>query len=134
VDRSWPMDKPSSMDKPPAMVTSILVGWLTATLGLWLASRMLDGVRLTSFGDAVWAGALLGVLQALLTQLIFVILVVGTLGIGLLFWFVTRWVASAIVILIVAALSSRLEVRGFWPALITSFIVALTGSVVRWLL
>lgn len=116
------------------MVTSILVGWLTATLGLWLASRLLDGVRLTSFGDAVWAGALLGILQALLTQLIFVILVVGTLGIGLLFWFVTRWVASAIVILIVAALSSRLEVRGFWAALVTSFIVALTGSVVRWLL
>lgn len=114
------------------MVTGILLGWLTATLGLWVAARVLDGVRLTSFADAVWAGALLGVLQALLTWPIAVMIGIGSLGIGFLLWFVTRWIASAIVILIAAAVSSRLEVRGFVPALITSFIVAVMGSVVRW--
>lgn len=116
------------------MVSSILLSWLTASLGLYVASRLLDGVRLTSFVDAVWAGALLGLLQALLGTLIFVLLGIGTLGIGFLLWFVTRWIASAIVILITAALSSRLEVRGFIPALVTAFIVAVTGTVVRFVL
>lgn len=116
------------------MLASILLSWLTASLGLFIAAKVLDGVRLTSFVDAIWAGALLGILQALLGTLIFVLLGIGTLGLGFLLWFITRWVASAIVILITAALSSRLEVRGFLPALITAFIVAVTGSVVRFIL
>jgi uncharacterized membrane protein YvlD (DUF360 family) len=116
------------------MVASILVGWATATLGLWLAATMLQGVHLRSFVDAIWAGALLGLLQWLLTWPLFVLLGLGTLGIGFLLWFITRWIASALVILATSALSSRLEVRGFWNALVTAFIVAATGSVLRWFL
>ena len=112
----------------------LLLGWVTATLGLWFASRVLDRVRLVSFADAVWAGALLGILQFLLQGPIFVLLGIGTLGLGFLLWFITRWVAAALVIMLTSALSSRFDVRGFWPALITAFIVALTGSVIRWVL
>jgi uncharacterized membrane protein YvlD (DUF360 family) len=116
------------------MAVSILVSWASATLGLWLAAQMLSGVRLQSFGDAVWAGALLGILQWALTWPLFILLGLGTLGLGFLLWFVTRWIALALVILLTSALSSRLEVRGFWNALLTGFIVAATGSVVRWVL
>ncbi len=122
------------MGNAPHMVLSILLSWLTATLGLWLAANVLDGVRITSFVDAIWAGALLGVLQGVLTGPIFVVLGISTLGIGFLLWFLTRWVASAIVILVTAALSRRVEVDGFIPALVTAFIVAATGTVVRWVL
>lgn len=111
-----------------------IIGWLSAALGLWIASKVLTGVRLRSFTDALWAGALLGVLQWGLGWLIFVVLGVATLGIGFLLWFVTRWIASAIVILIADKLSSRFEVDGFMNALITAFIVAATGSVLRWVL
>jgi uncharacterized membrane protein YvlD (DUF360 family) len=129
-----PFARRAPMGQGLRMLVSILLGWATATLGLWLASRVLDGVRLQSFADAVWAGALLGLLQALLTGFIFVMLGIGTLGLGFLLWFITRWIAAAIVIKIAAALSSRLDVRGFFPALITAFIVALTGSVLSWVL
>lgn len=122
------------MDKALDMVVSILVGWASATLGLWLASKMLSGVRLQSFGDAVWAGALLGVLQWALTWPLIIVLGIGTLGIGFLLWFITRWIASALVILLAAAVSHRLEVRGFWNALLTAFIVAAAGTVLRWFL
>jgi uncharacterized membrane protein YvlD (DUF360 family) len=122
------------LDNAGRMAVSILVGWASATLGLWLAANMLRGVRLQSFGDAIWAGALLGVLQWALTWGVAVALGIATLGIGFLLWFITRWIASAIVILIASALSSRLEVRGFWNALVTAFIVAATGSVLRWFL
>src|SRR5687767_1302015 len=113
---------------------SLLVGWASATLGLWLASKVLSGVRLQSFIDAVWAGALLGVLQWALTWPLFIVLGLSTFGIGFLLWFITRWIASALIILLASAISSRLEVRGFWSALLTSFIVAAAGSVVRWFL
>lgn len=113
---------------------SMLVAWLSASLGLWIASRVLSGVRLASPGDALWAGILLGVLQWALHWLIFVALGVATLGIGFLLWFITRWIASAFVILLTSKLSSRLHVDGFFSALITAFIVAAAGSVVRWVL
>jgi uncharacterized membrane protein YvlD (DUF360 family) len=116
------------------MLKSILLAWASASLGLWAASRLLSTVRLRSDGDAIWAGALLGVLQALLAFPIFVLLGIGTLGLGFLFWFITTWIASAIVIRITAGVSSRLDVDGFIPALVTSLIVSLAGAVVRWLL
>jgi uncharacterized membrane protein YvlD (DUF360 family) len=116
------------------MLQSILLAWLSASLGLWVASKMLSRVQLRADVDALWAGALLGLLQAVLTTPIFVLLGIGTLGIGFLLWFITTWIASALVIRITAALSSRLSVDGFLPALITAFIVSLAGSVVRWLL
>jgi uncharacterized membrane protein YvlD (DUF360 family) len=112
----------------------LVLGWLSASLGLWVASKALSGVKLASFGDALWAGALLGVLNWALHWLIFVALAVATFGIGLLFWFVTRWVASAIVILLASQLSSRLKVDGFLSALITAFMVAAAGTVLRWAL
>lgn len=116
------------------MLISILLAWLSASLGLWISSKLMSRVRLASFQDAIWAGALLGVLQWLLTIPIAGVLVLGTLGIGLILWFITRWVVIAIVIKITAALSSRLEVDGFLPAVVTGFIIAITGSVLRWLL
>jgi uncharacterized membrane protein YvlD (DUF360 family) len=112
------------------MLIQIGLSWLTATLGLWLASKMLSGVQLQSLGDAIWAGALLGLLQWLLYWPIFLVMGVGTLGLSVIFFFITRWIISALVILLTSAFSSRLEVRGFFNALLTSFIIAATGSVV----
>jgi putative membrane protein len=116
------------------MLQSILLAWVSAALGLWVAAKMLPSVRLSSDADAIWAGALLGMLQALLTTPLFILLGLATLGIGFLLWFITTWIASALVIRITAALSSRLAVDGFLPALITAFVVSLAGSFVRWLL
>jgi uncharacterized membrane protein YvlD (DUF360 family) len=114
------------------MLSTILLAWVTATLGLWLAAQLLRGVRLRAFADAVWAGALVAVLQWALTGPVFVLLGIGTLGIGFLFWFVTRWVAAAIVILLSDKLSGRFAVDGFWNALVTALIIAAVGSVLRW--
>ena len=115
------------------MLSHLLFGWAACTLGLWLAAHVLRGVRLTSFSDAIWAGALVSVLQWALTGPIFVALGIGTLGLGFLLGFITRWIASAFVVMIASALSSRLAVTGFMNALVTALIIAATSSAVRWL-
>jgi uncharacterized membrane protein YvlD (DUF360 family) len=115
------------------MITTIVIPWLSAALGLWVASKTLRGVQLGSAGDALWAGALLALLNWLLHWLVFVVLGIATLGIGFLLFFITTWVASAIVIQITAGLSSRLRVDGFINAVLTALIVAGAGVVVRWL-
>lgn len=113
---------------------SMVIAWVAASLGLWIASKTLNDVRLASVGDALWGGALLAVLQWALTWLFSVAIGIGTLGLGFVFWFITRWIASALVIMLASKLSSRFDVRGFWPALFTAFIVSAAGSVVRWLI
>lgn len=116
------------------MGLTILIGWATATLGLWIASKALGGVTLASFADAVWAGALFGVLHWMLSGPLFVLLGIGSLGLGFLFAFITRWVTTALLVLLAASISKRLQVRSFLDALVTAFIIAATGTVVRWLL
>ena len=115
------------------MVANILVGWLAATLGLWLAAKVLRGVRVASFVDAVWAGALTSILLWALSRPLFVLLGISTLGIGFLLFFLTRWVAAALIILLASRLSNRLEVKGFFEALVTAFVIAAIAEVVRWL-
>ena len=95
---------------------------------------MLRGDRSAAFGDALWAGALVAVLQWALTGPLFILLGIGTLGIGFLLWFLTRWVAAALVLLLADKLTSRLDIAGFGSALITSFIIAAVGGVLRWVL
>jgi uncharacterized membrane protein YvlD (DUF360 family) len=114
------------------MLTGILTGWITATLSLWLAAQLMPGVRVASFVDAIWAGALLGFLQWALYWPLFVLLGIGTLGIGFLLFFITRWVVAAFVIMLTASLSKRLEVDSFWWALLTAFVTAATGSLIQW--
>ena len=116
------------------MVIQLLIGWVTATLGLWLAANVVRGVRLRSFNDAAWAGALLSVLHWALSKPLFMLLGIGTLGIGFLLSFLTRWIVAAVVVLLASKLSNRLHVDSFVSALITAFVVAATGTVVRWLL
>jgi uncharacterized membrane protein YvlD (DUF360 family) len=112
----------------------MIIGWAGASLGLFVASRVLAGVRLRSFADALWAGALLGILHWALHGVIFVLLGIATLGIGFLLFFITTWVASAIVVLITAKLSARFDVDGFINAVVTALIVSAAGVFVRWLI
>jgi len=112
---------------------TILIGWASATLGLWVASKALDGVQLSSFTDAVWAGALFGVLHWMMSGPLFLLLGIGTLGLGFVFAFITRFVTSALLLLLTSSISNRLRVHGFSNALVTAFIIAAAGTVVRWL-
>lgn len=110
---------------------ALLLSWITVAVGLWLADKLLPDFEITGgWKSYALVAALLGILQFLLGWLIYVVLGIATLGLGFLFSFVTRLIASAIVLLIADKLSRRLTIRGFIPALFTAVIIAVTGSVV----
>ena len=114
---------------------ALLVSWITVGLGLWLADKVLPDFEISGdWKSYALVAALLGVLQFLLGWLIYVVLGIATLGLGFLFSFLTRLVVTAIVLLIVDKLSRRLTVRGFVPAFLAAVIIALTGSLVDFVL
>jgi putative membrane protein len=114
---------------------ALLVSWIAVAVGLWLADKVLPDFEITGdWKSYALVAALLGILQFLLGWLIYVVLGIATLGLGFLFSFVTRLIVTAIVLLIVDKLSRRLTIRGFMPALLAAVIIALTGSVVDFVL
>lgn len=106
----------------------IILSWLTISLGLWVADKVLADFRIEGGASSyLLVGAVVGVLHFLLGWLLFGVLAIATLGIGYLLSFITRLVVTAIILKLADALSSRFTIRGFLPALWASALMALVS-------
>jgi len=104
----------------------ILIRWLILTAAILIASYLLDGIHVSGFFSAFFAAAILGILNAFLRPILFILtfpLTVMTLG---LFTFVI----NAILLIMASSVISGFEVRGFWAAVFGSLLI----SLVSWLL
>ena len=99
-------------------------------IGLWLASSWVAGVHLDSTGTLILAGILLGVVNAVVRPIAFILtlpITIVTLGLFLL-------VLNAGMVALVAWMLPGFHVGGFKGALLTAIIVWLTGWVACWLI
>lgn len=106
----------------------ILIRMLIAMLGLFLASRLLPGVSIQGTGTFILAALALGVVNAVVRPIAFVMtlpLTIVSLGLFLL-------VLNAAMFGLVAALLDNFAVAGFWSALFGAIIVSLTSTVASW--
>jgi len=97
-------------------------------LGLFLASRLLPGVWIEGMGNFILAAFLLGLINAVVRPLVFVMtlpLTVVTLGLFI-------FVLNAAMFGLVAALLDNFQVAGFWSALFGAIIVSITSTVASW--
>jgi putative membrane protein len=104
-----------------------MVGFLLraaiAALGLWVASEILDGLVFESPAKLIVAGLMLGVVNAFVRPLAFILtlpLTVLTLGLFLL-------VLNAGMVSLVAWIVPGFEISGFWTAVGASLIVSLVS-------
>lgn len=95
----------------------LLVSWLVLSLVVLATAALLPGFRVRGFSGALVVAALFGVLNVLIGWLLFVAIGIGTLGIGFVLAFITRWVVNAILLKIVDAMTDRLKIDGFRWAL-----------------
>jgi len=97
-------------------------------LGLFLASSLIPGVEITGTGTFILAALLLGLVNAFVRPIAFLLtwpLTIVTLG---LFMFVL----NAAMFGLVAALLDSFIVAGFWSALFGAIIVSLTSTIASW--
>jgi putative membrane protein len=98
---------------------------LISAFGLWLASQWVHGVHFDSTGTLILAGLLLGVVNAIVRPILFVLtlpLTLLTLGLFLL-------VLNAAMVALVAWMLPGFHLPDFGAALLTWIIVWLTGWV-----
>jgi putative membrane protein len=107
-------------------MAGILIRWLITTVAILIVPYLLSGVRVDSFGTALWAAAILGILNAMIRPILFILtlpLTVLTLGLFIL-------VINALMFQLAGALVSGFHVASFWSAFFASIIV----SLVSWLM
>jgi putative membrane protein len=106
----------------------IFVRFLIIMLGLFLASSVVPGVQITGVGSFILAALLLGLVNAFVRPVAFVLtlpLTIVTLGLFLL-------VLNAAMFGLVAALLDNFTVAGFWSAIFGALIVSITSTVASW--
>ncbi|MGB6604538.1 MAG: phage holin family protein [Steroidobacteraceae bacterium] len=104
-------------------MTGFVLRAVITAIGLWIATRWVTGVRIDSAGTLLLAALLLGVVNAIVRPILFVLtlpLTILTLGLFLL-------VLNAAMVALVAWILPGFHLGGFSAALLTWIIVWITG-------
>jgi len=101
-----------------------------------MAAYITPGIKIRSFGAALWISFLLAILDPTIGWLLTGLLHIATLG---LFWllgigFILRFVAFVIVIRIIEGLVGGFKTQGFGNALAFAIVLAVLGTIVHHLL
>ena len=106
----------------------ILLRTLITMLGLYLASVLVPGVQIAGTASFILAAILLGLVNAFIRPIAFVLtlpITIVTLGLFLL-------VLNAAMFGLVAAMLDGFVVSGFWSALFGALIVGITSTIASW--
>jgi putative membrane protein len=113
--------QPQPRRAPQTSILRLVYTLLASAASIYVADYLLDNIIVTDFWGAMWVALLLGLLNALLKPLLMLIslpLIVLTFGLFL-------FVINAIMLMVVSDLSDVIEVKGFWTAVLGSFIITI---------
>lgn len=109
-------------------MNGIILRTLIIMLGLFLASALIPGVEITGTGSFILAALLLGLVNAFVRPVAFLLtlpLTIVTLGLFL-------FVLNAAMFGLVASMLDNFVVAGFWSAVFGAIIVSLTSTIASW--
>jgi putative membrane protein len=103
---------------------SLVISLLVNGFAVFISSYILQGIHIESFLTAIIVGVVLGVLNTFIKP----ILVILTLPINVMTFFLFVFVINALLVLLASALIPGFKVDGFWWALAFSLVLSLVGS------
>lgn len=109
-------------------MNGFLLRTLIIMLGLFLASSLVPGVQISGVGTFILAAVFLGLVNAIIRPVAFLLtlpITIVTLGLFL-------FVLNAAMFGLVAALLDGFAVAGFWSALFGAVVVSLTSTLASW--
>ena len=104
----------------------ITIRWLTLTFAIIVTSYLLDGIQVSGFFSAVFAAAVLGILNAFFRPIILIL----TLPINILTMGLFTFVINALLLMMASGIISGFNVHGFWSAVFGALLI----SLVSWLI
>jgi len=113
---------------------SIIISWLVHSAAVFATAELLPGFTVKGFKGAMVAAAILGLLQALLGKLLFIVLGLGTLGLGFVLAIMTRLAVTTILLVLTDKLSASLDIKGWKTAFIGALAITALSNVAEFLL
>ena len=104
-----------------------LLNWLTSGLVVLAIAYIIPGVNIDSFFIALAAALVLGLINAFIKPVIFIL----TLPINILTLGIFTLVINALMVMLTATIVPGFEVVGFWSSLLFAIILSLTNIVLR---
>ena len=104
----------------------ILIRWLTTTAAIVATSYLLDGIRVSGFLPAVFAAAILGILNAFFRPIALLL----TLPINILSLGLFTFIINALMLKMASGIIPGFDVYGFWTAIFGALLI----SLISWLL
>lgn len=101
-----------------------LLTWLVTAISLMITAYIVPGFVVSSFGAAIIAAVVLGLVNAIVKP----ILVLLTLPLTILTLGLFLFVINALTIWLAGALTTGFDVAGFLPALVGSIVLTLVAS------
>jgi putative membrane protein len=109
------------------MLVHLIVSWLVGALALWIVAKIIAGIEVRNFGDAMIATAVIAILDVTVKPILKFLafpLTLITLGLFLL-------VINALILMLASMLSPGFRVRGFVPALLGSLLLTILNLLLR---
>lgn len=104
-------------------MSGLFYRWSILTVAIVAAAYLIEGIEVRNFLAALFAAALLGILNALFRP----ILILLTLPINILTLGLFTFVINALLLMMVSGVIGGFAVNGFWPALLGSLIISLVS-------
>jgi putative membrane protein len=104
----------------------LILRWFLLASALLLLTQLNIGIEVASFGSALWAAFIIGLLNAFVRPLLIVLtLPVTVLTLGLFLF-----VINALTFQMASSLLDGLQVRDFWAALLGSILYSVWGLII----
>jgi putative membrane protein len=107
-------------------MNGLVIRWLILTVAILITSYLVEGIVVTGFFTAIFAAAVLGILNAFFRP----IAIILTLPINILSLGLFTFVINAIMIKMASSIIPGFSVHGFWAAVLGALLV----SVISWVL
>jgi len=109
------------------MLVHWIVNWLLSALALWLVAQMIPGIQIRSFGTALVATVILGLVDITIGPILrFIAFPITFLTLGLF-----EWVLKACLLKLASIFTPGFRVEGFLHALLGSLVLTVLDIVLR---
>jgi putative membrane protein len=112
----------------PGFLASTLIHFLAEAVAIWVAAAIVPGIHVYGgVGTYLWIAVLFGVINAVvgtILRLLTLPLILLTLGL-------MSFAITVAMLALTAALSSKLDIDGFWSAVGAALIVAVVSAVIE---
>ena len=105
----------------------LIVNWFLSALSLMVVAHVVPGFHATSFGTALWASLVIGLVNSTLGLLLKVL----TLPLTIVTFGIFLFVINALILRMVSGLIAGFTVDSFGPAFIGAIVLAIVNTVLR---